>query len=760
MALSSTKIRPFFKTIAAIVGGFSLALVIAYLADKLTAPVPKAIVVQTDVADASPGLTKQETPPPLTEKEIAERLDWELYGYSRPWRHRLRVLMERGDGCLLSNFRTDFVEDFKAAFGARICKEEQPEPGSDLIQSAVLEALGEILTKDGVARRVTFAELPGNPDNLPNRAYACYFKSLAADRELAIKHMDDLLALPAEERLALNAIAKYRRARLKMSLEDWDRLDDAAVKERLKSIREDLGSVALHAREGSLDPAKISENAVYWIAYSCSMILPTERLVRLGEADFGGALRAYLRMPRRGQANAVNSCLWMASKLSADGYFEGVVADPDLRQLMTLFLTAGGGNDTENMIASDILTDRRVAWLDALAKAKVEPSFAPAHIAMLQYAVGRWQDCRRTAESLGPDEPLRKLLLSRCQLRLEGDLAASRRLLAPDLAATAPTAADGKPHGPVTGDFDYPTIISLQEKPELVARIEGELGMIALANGNFADALTRFENGAYGVEALYVAECLLTIDELKAHVDRRRAEKKPLITLDGRWNEPLINLEQELGSRLMRAGRLEEALDYVDPAIRNKATQYVLLRRGAERTDLGDRSRADSYWRCALAIREIGEQVLHAPYGLSWASGGSWYVGYSAVPRTRHGLRLDDRPLPSMKRVGASQAEIRLIEEWQVRYIENPDLSERDARYASFRHALEAVRLLPDNDPAGAEILQYAGNLLKYREPKAAVPAYRMLVSRFPQTPYGRHAVAKKWFSPDRPEPSADLLSK
>ncbi|MEY3851912.1 MAG: hypothetical protein RI910_892, partial [Verrucomicrobiota bacterium] len=96
-----------------------------------------------------------------------------------------------------------------------------------------LEALGEILNKDGVARRVTFAELPGNPDSLPNRAYAYYFKSLVADRELAIKHMDDLLALPAEERLALNAIAKYRRARLKMSLEDWNRLDDAAAKERL-----------------------------------------------------------------------------------------------------------------------------------------------------------------------------------------------------------------------------------------------------------------------------------------------------------------------------------------------------------------------------------------------------------------------------------------------------------------------------------------------------------------------------------------------
>ncbi|NBN95416.1 MAG: hypothetical protein EBV31_07330, partial [Verrucomicrobia bacterium] len=636
----------------------------------------------------------------------------------------------------------------------------KPEPSSDLIVSAVLSALGDILTKDGVAQKVTLADLPGNLDNLPDRAYALYLKSLNTDRDVAIRLMDELLALPAEQRRPLNAIAKYRRARLKMSLEDWDKLDDAAVKMRLRSIRDDLGAVAAHAREGSLDPAQISENADYWIAYSRSMILPAERLVRLGEADFGGAFDAYLRMPGRGEANAVNSCLWLARKLCDEGRFDGAVDDPDLRLLLTFFLNAGGGNDYRNMIQGDILKDRRIAWLDALAKAKADPAFAPAHIAMLQYAVGRWEDCRRSASLLSADDPLRKLLLSRCQLRLVGDVDASRRLLAPGSAPSSKASDAGKTFAPVTADFDYPTVISLQEKPELAARVEGELGMIALANGDFAEALTRFEDGAYGVEALYVAECLLGIDELKAHVDGRRAQKKPLIKLDGRWFEPLNDLEQELGSRLMRAGRLEEALDYVDPTIRRQTTHYVLLRRGAERTDLGDRSRADSHWRSALAIREIGEQVLHAPYGLSWSSGGSWYVGYSALPRIRHGRPLDNQPLPSMKLVGASREEIRLLDAWQARYVDNPDLSERDARYASFRHALEAARLLPANDPAGAQILQYAGNLLKYRDADAAKPAYRMLVMRFPQTPYGAHALKAHWFSAERPTPPADIISK
>ncbi|MCX8488590.1 MAG: hypothetical protein ORN22_05740, partial [Opitutales bacterium] len=314
MSFFSFKVRPFFRTLAVIATCLWLSLIIAYVADKLSTPTPRAGIPQPAVvATAAP--EAKEVTPPLTAEQIAEHLEWKLYGYSHPGRYRLRELMERGDGCLLSNLRTDFMDDFKASFGRRVSTVEKPEPSSDLIVSAVLGALGAILTKDGVAQNVTLADLPGDLDNLPHRAYRLYLKSLQADRDVAIKLMDELLALPAEERRPLNAIAKYRRARLKMSLEDWDKLDDAAVKMRLKSIRDDLASVAAHAREGSLDPAQISENADYWIAYSRSMILPAERLVRLGEADFGGAFDAYLRMPGRGEANAVNSCLWLARKL-------------------------------------------------------------------------------------------------------------------------------------------------------------------------------------------------------------------------------------------------------------------------------------------------------------------------------------------------------------------------------------------------------------------------------------------------------------
>jgi hypothetical protein len=35
-----------------------------------------------------------------------------------------------------------------------------------------------------------------------------------------------------------------------------------------------------------------------------------------------------------------------------------------------------------------------------------------------------------------------------------------------------------------------------------------------------------------------------------------------------------------------------------------------------------------------------------------------------------------------------------------------------------------------------------------------------MLVMRFPQTPYGAHALKAHWFSAERPTPPADIISK
>jgi tetratricopeptide (TPR) repeat protein len=753
------RLLPLLRNSLIIVGALAFALGLAYFADVLTDKPLRPAATSHVVTHAQPtgrALTKEEAR--HVEAERSESLDYELYGSSLRRGTNFADLMRNGDASLLSRLHLNFMDELKARFGDRICKDEKPEPTDDIILSEVVGALGAYQAAQAEARAAR-GEPPATTADVP-KAYALYEQSLATDRESAIRLMDELLALPAAERKPLAAIAKYRRARLTMSLEDWHALSDEAAKQRLAAIRADLTSVAGHAREGSLDPANISENTTYWLAHTRSMILPSERLIRMGEADFAGALDTYLRMPRRGHANAVNSSLWLAEKLCREGRFETLVGDPDLRMLITLFfLKRRYEIDIDNMEPEERRA-RGLEWLDALAAGGIDSSFAPAHVAMLQYSLDRWVDCAATARLLPPSDPLRRLLLSRCNLRLRGDLAVSRRLLASAESVDLTKKSADDTIRLTVNDSTLECVIDLRDPREIHDRVQGELGMVALAEGDFIEALRLFEESRHLSESFYVGECLLELEALKAYVDGR-----PLVRCDPKmdrsyYHEPLMNLRELVGSRLMRAGRLEEALEYVNPDLRARATSYVLLRRAAARTDLTDRARADAHWRSALLIGEIGETILHAPFGLSWSSGTGWHVGYGHSPRLRLGQAIEGETLPTMNLIGAGPEERRRLGDWKARHIEAPELSERDARYASFRHAMEAVRLLPDNDPAGAEILQYAGNLLKYRDPKAAVPAYRLLISRFPLTTHGKHALRAHWFSAVRSEPPADILSK
>jgi hypothetical protein len=726
MAFFSTRTRPFFRNLGIIAFMLWLSLFTAYFADTMTRRSTTSKATGNNQAEETAVIK-------LSEKETEDGIDRSLYGDS--WRRiRIENLFGAGDRCLMSGFNTDFRSDLKKYFGEVISRDSRGEPSREII------------------KKTLDAHFTGKP----SRACELYEQSFDTDREKGIGLMDQLLALPAEERMPLELLARYRRARLRMSLEDWGALSDDDARLRLRVIREDLASAPELARAGSLDPAKISENAAYWIAYSRSMILPSARLVALGEADYAGATEAYLRMPMRGQANSVNSCMHLLKKLCDEKNLRPALASENLRKLMTFYLCAQGGPFYESAPEGDNLRTSTLSWLDLLTEAKVDPSFARRHVAILQYRHERWRDCQETAGRLPADDPLRRLLLSRCNLRLTGEMSLSREHLSGRLPTRAPAKMT-----PVTMTEEYTILIDLQDESELLERVSGELGVFALCDGDFTEALRLFDQGRYGDEAFYVAECLLSIDELKSYVDKRRASG--LTPVKHRWNyhrEGFDDLEYELCSRLMRAGRLEEALDYVRPELRAKATTYVLLLRCAERDDLPDHERADSYWRAALMIRQIGETLLHSPHGMSWSSGSGWYVSLDYLPGYRSRTFKFNYPPPDMGILICGAEELRRLRTWESQHMYGRALAERDARYAAFDLALKAARLLPDNDPAGAQIVQYAGNLLKYREPKAAMAAHRLLITRFKQTPLGSHAARANWFSGERPEPPSDILSR
>jgi len=152
---------------------------------------------------------------PMTAAEQEEHIDFLLYGYPRS-RYRIGTMLSQGDTSLLCGFQTEFRTDLQSAFGDVISRDSRDEPKREAIESALLRHF----------------------DGKSSRALSLYEASLNADREKGIRLMDELLELPKEERMPLEALAKYRRARLKMSLEDWAGLSDD----------DDAGATTLHPR--------------------------------------------------------------------------------------------------------------------------------------------------------------------------------------------------------------------------------------------------------------------------------------------------------------------------------------------------------------------------------------------------------------------------------------------------------------------------------------------------------------------------------
>ena len=628
-----------------------------------------------------------------------------------------------------------------------------------------------LTSEERLLTRRFFEELARLP-----RAYALYLRSIAEPRVWALSTMDELLALPEPERRELSALAHYRRARLRLSLPDWEATSDATAKLRLRQIRADLTAIADDLRAGAVDFGQVGANAPGWLAYSYAMVLPARRLVALGEADYPRAAAIYLRMPERRHANGFNSTHWLIGKLAEESAFDVCVGDPDLRMLMTIYLGAspdysiGIGSYHDYEKESGPIGAR--GWLQALDAAGIEPAFAPHRIAMLRLQVGDFAGCERLLRTLDPRDPLTALIASHCHLQKGGDKGTAMRLLGQALQANPP----GLRERHATFAFSGAGLdLDLTDPAQVVNRIGNELAMLKLSLGDYAEALRLFYAHGDTADGAYIAECILTTDELRRLVDLHGyRDKKPDGPYGSFYDQEYYSPRALLARRLFREDRWDESAAYFPPELAAAARRYAELRRLAARADTPPRQRADAHWRSALIIQKHGRELLFCPFGLdksqSAGAGGTrrdpdpdyleyahgWHLYlHSFLPSLRLGRRPDDF---AMNLAAPCADEINRVRAWYAQHIEHPTYSERMPRYEVLRLGLLAVKDLPDQDPAGALILQYVGNLLKYVDPPAATPAYRLLVKRFGQTPLGATATKNRWFAKDRPSPGEDLL--
>lgn len=307
-------------------------------------------------------------------------------------------------------------------------------------------------------------------------------------------------------------------------------------------------------------------------------------------ADLKRAIHLYAAQAGHGSDSGVQSLAAIADyAMRNPERMAELVDSPVPQRLLVAYALArvGGSSDSGSVYAHDPAdTDhasqstpaakpapkadpRLLALVQAIEKRGIEQLPGADRLASLAYQIGNYDLAARLVEK--SSGPLSEWIRAKLALQ-KGDMAAANAAYA--AAAKAFPKAD-----------DAQAAI----EPSNVPLIVGEQGVLALARGEYVEAMghlfdaaskvggdgntydeSEMESGiGYGNDAVYVAERVLTVDELKSFVDAH-APASPIPPQQPKKDgyEPggtfpfADNLRFVLARRLMRAGRYDEAYGY------------------------------------------------------------------------------------------------------------------------------------------------------------------------------------------------------
>ncbi len=159
-------------------------------------------------------------------------------------------------------------------------------------------------------------------------------------------------------------------------------------------------------------------------------------------------------------------------------------------------------------------------------------------------------------------------------------------------------------------------------------RIQAEAGIVALTRSDYLQAMDLFyaASARYWTDAAYLAERVLTVDELQGFVQRVAPE--PQREQNEEWvfgtRHHAAALRGLLARRLLREDRGREALPYFDDAdLQTQAQRYVEAREAMQRGDRVARARAG--FAAAELARWQGMELLGTQLGPDYAEYGGMF---------------------------------------------------------------------------------------------------------------------------------------
>ncbi|MBR4597482.1 MAG: hypothetical protein IKO42_03675 [Opitutales bacterium] len=354
-----------------------------------------------------------------------------------------------------------------------------------------------------------------------------------------------------------------------------------------------------------------------------------------------------------------------------------------------------------NYLASRPNADLLAVWLEILEKKEVPLKSLGGRIALKLYEAGRFGDARRALELSEESEPLARWVKSKF-LIMQGDDRAAAEIVADLIKNYSENGLEKFEDGGFDfwgilpneyfvhsngGEFDserHSVLAETKILSPLRSKIIAEYGVLKFSAQDKAGALDCFLNAGYMMDAAYVCEVLMGLEELKAYAKSRLGDK----SRNADFVRAILSLRV-----LKEENSLEGARKYFTGG--EKYVEFMESLALALKIS-ADASKPD-------AVRAAADWEIFTLY---CEGAAEMFVGF----------------FETSPEGGRSEAHL----------------------YAAFDRAMKAADLMPDALQA-SRMYASADWKLRWRDPKYVLPAYKKLCFRCKDTPLGRAALKSHW---------------
>lgn len=568
--------------------------------------------------------------------------------------------------------------------------------------------------------------LPFSPDEIPKlvpEEFALYLEGTIYYRigeiEKAVETWQKILDQPAEQRHYRTTWAAYMIAQT--AQRGYKDSDSEKARQMYQQVRQSV-------REGfadSLDLAAASYGDEAWTW-----------LVRDQYEDHcGEAIRLYLVQTLTQNTTAVTSLKQVCGMIFNRHQQIDMVAlvrDRMVREVLLAYaITCPQYEKYDTFISEEdgkrkTVTSQQLL-LDAIEQANLFGVENADRFAAAAYRTGDFEQAKRWLTIADMDSLISRRIRAKLYL-MEGDITAA----AEDLAFIARKTEPG-----------YLMYHDDRNRLDNSRILYSELGSLYVSRKMYTQAVDALMKGGNWIDAAYIAERVLTPEELQSYVDSTWPVSMTIPVSDEDGYSPegqkAAAIRYLLARRLTRLGQYEQARSYYPPgAPKDLLTDFDTftdaLNRGRDGS-LSNRQRADAYWTAAWLMRHSGMEFMGTEMSPDWFVYGGDFSMEDPLNQRLAALERNKINIPSQEEIDRAQENISAFPDKRWHY-----------RYFASEIAWESAALMDNEDPELARRLCLAGTWHRVKDVEYADVFYKSLVLRCGTTALGKEADRIRWF--------------